>query len=217
MNGSIPIRGRRLYLRPFEAMDFMDVYENYASDPEVAKWVTWNPHASSEETLSYLMGFVTRYEERDFYHWAIELPTVGVVGAIEAVSKDASNTEAVLGYVLASRFWGQGFMSEALSLVLDYLEDEGFVLFKAQCLIDNEGSKRVLEKNGFRLLGKGKTNIKGREEEVFLFERKKGETASKERERKEEEHSFVVSSKEEERPQEEEPFEGSYFFPFEDK
>ena len=217
MNGSMPIRGRRLYLRPFEAMDFMDVYNNYASDPEVAKCVSWEPHASSEETLNYLMSFVSRYEESDYYHWAIELPTVGVVGAIDVVAKDLAAKEATIGYVLARPHWGQGFMSEALSLVLDYLEDEGFLLFKAECLVGNAASRRVLEKNGFRLVGEGERTVKGKQEKVYLFERKKGEAAVSEEGRKGEEHSFTLASNEQEAPKEEEAFESTYFFPFDGK
>lgn len=212
MNGSMPIRGRRIYLRPFEAMDFMDVYSNYASDPEVCKYLTWAPHSSSEETLGYLTAFLPSYQDSGFYHWAIELPTVGVIGAIEVVEKDAIRSEATLGYVLGRSYWNQGFMSEALGLVLSYLEDEGFVLFKAECLKENIASQRVLEKAGFSFLEERKGTVKGEAKAICVYERKKG-AEGKAASSKKEEHGFTISGE----GVEEEPIEASYFFPFGDK
>jgi RimJ/RimL family protein N-acetyltransferase len=54
-----------------------------------------------------------------------------------------------VGYRIAQRFWGRGIATEALKLFLDEITDRPL---RADLLRTNLGSRRVLEKNGFRLL-----------------------------------------------------------------
>lgn len=191
MNGSMPMRGRRVYLRAFETMDFMDVYEHYASDPEVAEWVSWDPHPDSGTTMEYLLSIVPRYENPDYYHWAIELPTVGVIGAVEVVKEDKGSKTATIGYCLARKQWGQGIMSEVLSMVLPFLEDEGFLHFKAECLVENAASRRVLEKSGFRYKGEVEREVKGLTMILCVYERDAGEISASSSEKRED-SSFTL-------------------------
>lgn len=46
--GSVVLRTERLLLRPFRADDAQQAYENWLSDPEVAKYLTWQPYESVE-------------------------------------------------------------------------------------------------------------------------------------------------------------------------
>ena len=58
-----------------------------------------------------------------------------------------------VGYRLLERFWGQGIASEALGLMVDYLFNETDIeIITASTMIENHGSARVLEKNGFDLV-----------------------------------------------------------------
>ena len=58
-----------------------------------------------------------------------------------------------VGYRLLERFWGQGIASEALGLMIDYLFNETDIeIITASTMIENRGSARVLEKNGFDLV-----------------------------------------------------------------
>ena len=43
----LPLRSERLILRPFREADFSDVHE-YASDPEVTRFLRWGPNPASE-------------------------------------------------------------------------------------------------------------------------------------------------------------------------
>ncbi|WBQ06140.1 GNAT family N-acetyltransferase [Kribbella sp. CA-293567] len=54
-----------------------------------------------------------------------------------------------VGYRIAQRFWGRGIATTALRLFLAELTDRPL---QADLLKTNIGSRRVLEKNGFRLL-----------------------------------------------------------------
>jgi [ribosomal protein S5]-alanine N-acetyltransferase len=55
-----------------------------------------------------------------------------------------------LGYWMGHKFAGQGYMTEAVSLVVPYcFETLGLHRIHAAFLPDNQASRRVLEKNGF--------------------------------------------------------------------
>lgn len=48
--GTRKIETERLILRRFVMEDAEDMYNNWASDPEVTKYLTWPTHPSSEVT-----------------------------------------------------------------------------------------------------------------------------------------------------------------------
>jgi RimJ/RimL family protein N-acetyltransferase len=55
-----------------------------------------------------------------------------------------------VGYRIAQRFWGRGIATAALQLLLKEVTERPL---NADLQQSNVGSRRVLEKNGFRLLG----------------------------------------------------------------
>ena len=48
--GTIELATERLTLRRFELEDAENMYYNWANDPEVTRYLTWQPHASVEVT-----------------------------------------------------------------------------------------------------------------------------------------------------------------------
>ncbi|WP_108396633.1 GNAT family N-acetyltransferase [Devosia submarina] len=72
---------------------------------------------------------------------------LGVVGM-----KFMENEPPELGYWLGEPFWGQGIVPEAASALLRATSNLGIPEVRARVLAHNEGSIRVLEKCGFRLL-----------------------------------------------------------------
>ena len=76
----------RLYLRRFRLEDARQVFENYANDPEVTKYVTWPAHKDISTTEEYLRYVVDEYAKPETYRWAIILKDTGeLVGAIDTV------------------------------------------------------------------------------------------------------------------------------------
>ena len=73
--GSIVIETERLYMRPFVLEDASAMFENWASDPETLKYVTWDAHASSERTRESIKRWIEQYRKSDTYKWAICLKT----------------------------------------------------------------------------------------------------------------------------------------------
>ena len=54
----------------------------------------------------------------------------------------------VLGYNLSRPYWGRGVMTEACRRLLDYLFSQGFAEVRIAAMVENVGSRRVIEKCG---------------------------------------------------------------------
>lgn len=151
--GSLVIETEHLYLRPFVLEDAPAMFENWASDPETLKYVTWDAHASSERTRESIKRWIEQYRKPDTYKWAICLKTLPdqVIGDISVVSQDQESQSCELGYILGKKFWGRGFMTEAVIAVLDFLLNEvGFKEIKATYVSLNPASGKVMEKAGMQ-------------------------------------------------------------------
>ncbi|MBR5536321.1 MAG: GNAT family N-acetyltransferase [Clostridia bacterium] len=120
--GTQTLESRRLILRPFSVEDAGAMYRNWASDPEVTKYLTWPTHTGEAITEGILREWVPHYEEPCYYHWAIVLKDSGEpVGSIAVMSLDERVEKATVGYCLGRAWWHRGFMTEALNLVIDFL------------------------------------------------------------------------------------------------
>ena len=66
--------------------------------------------------------------------------------------------EVTIGYGMVKREWGQGYGTEAVTGLVEICRTHGGVtVINADTDLDNIGSQRVLEKNGFRRIRSGDT------------------------------------------------------------
>lgn len=145
----------RLILRRFSMEDAQAMYENWASDPEVTRFLTWPTHSSVEVTKMVLSGWVDNYAKDDFYNWAIELKETGtVIGNISVVKLREDTECATVGYCMGRAWWGRGIMPEALGEVIAFLFDEvGANRIEACHDANNPKSGRVMAKAGMKFEG----------------------------------------------------------------
>ena len=148
--GTQRIETHRLILRRFTVEDAEDMYVNWASDPEVTRFLTWPPHAGVEVTRFVLNDWVSRYEDGSYFQWAIQLKDTGaVIGSIAVVKLIEDLEAAEIGYCMGRAYWGQGIMPEALRAVIDFLFDTVGLNRIAACHdVKNPKSGRVMEKAG---------------------------------------------------------------------
>ncbi|MEO0334614.1 MAG: GNAT family N-acetyltransferase, partial [Bacteroidota bacterium] len=93
-----------------------------------------------------------------------------MVGATGYNSLDEE--EAELFYAISPTFWGQGFATEIVAEMSRYaFEHLPFTNLKAFVTPDNEGAKRVAEKNGFE--NQGLVKHLNFSESVYLYQREK--------------------------------------------
>lgn len=148
--GSVTLYTARMTLRAFTLRDDWAMFENWTSDPEVARYMRGKAHSSVAITRQVLESWCCHGRKKS-YHWAM-VPNgwKQPIGSISFVTFDEAKREAEVGYTLSRRFWGKGLVPEALSVVLEFGRKEiGFLSFYAQLFEGNTQSVRVLEKCGF--------------------------------------------------------------------
>ena len=148
--GTQRIETERLILRPFAMEDAEAMFRNWASDPLVTEYLTWEPHRTVEDTRGIISLWISEYEKGDAFNWAIELKGESEpIGSIGVVSVDDRVDAAEIGYCLGRAYWGKGMMPEALCTVVDYLFDEvGARRISARHDARNPKSGLVMEKAG---------------------------------------------------------------------
>jgi len=153
--GTTFLSTERLILRRFRTDDAEDMYNNWASDESVTKFLTWPPHKSPVFTRMLLEGWVKDYESLSSYQWAICLkPDDMPIGGISVVSMDENAGRAEIGYCIGKPWWGQGYTAEALREVIRFLFSEvGFTRIEAKHDENNPNSGKVMKKCGMRFEG----------------------------------------------------------------
>lgn len=143
----------RLLLRTFTQEDAEDMFHNWASDPEVTKYLTWPTHPSIEVSNYVCNDWVSHYSEPDYYQWAIVYDGQAI-GSIAVVEHDDRVGKAHIGYCIGRSWWHMGIMSEALQAVMDFLFDEvGYLRIEARHDPRNPHSGNVMRKCGMKYEG----------------------------------------------------------------
>jgi RimJ/RimL family protein N-acetyltransferase len=139
-----------LIMRPIAPGDAAAIFDEYAQDPEVTRFLTWAPHEALADTEAYIARCLASPNARTFtllgrrdrqLRGAITIrrPVPGRVG---------------FGYVLSRRSWGQGLMTEALTEVASWaMKQKGIWRIGDVCDVENTASARVMEKAGFEREG----------------------------------------------------------------
>ena len=76
--GTVVLETDRLILRKFREDDAQSMFDNWASNPNVTKYITWAPHENVEITKAIISEWVKSYRDSDFYQWALELKEIGL-------------------------------------------------------------------------------------------------------------------------------------------
>ncbi len=151
--GTQPLSTPRLLLRTFTQEDAADMFHNWASDPEVTKYLTWPTHPSIEVSSYVCNDWVSHYSEPDYYQWAIVYDGQ-TIGSIAVVEHDDRVGKAHIGYCIGRSWWHMGIMSEALQAVMDFLFDEvGYLRIEARHDPRNPHSGNVMRKCGMKYEG----------------------------------------------------------------
>ena len=151
-SGTKRIETERLILRQFELSDCDDMYQ-WASNPEVVKYLSYYPHKNAGETKRILKCWTEGYKNLNEYNWAIEY-NGRVIGNISVVSQDNACYSCHLGWQIDVPYWNKGIMTEAAKAVLDYLFGEvGYDRIASGYDTRNVGSGRVMQKIGMTLEG----------------------------------------------------------------
>jgi RimJ/RimL family protein N-acetyltransferase len=161
----------RLVLRRFRVED-AEAFAAYRSDPDVARFQSWDAPVSLAEAVRHLRRFaVADPSVPGWFQYAVEHRAEGVLIGDIGVRLEDNLMQAEIGYTFAPSFQGKGYATEAVRMVLDRLFATGIHRVSAGCDARNTASARLLERLGFRREGLRVefTWIKGEWTDELLF------------------------------------------------
>jgi RimJ/RimL family protein N-acetyltransferase len=142
----------RLLLRIPLLNDANAIFQKYAQDQEVTKFLVWKPHANMNVTKAFVHGCIKCWQDNSAFPWVVVRKNDHeLVGMIEL---RIDKFRADLGYVIAREYWGNGFATEITKSVIDWaITQESIFRVWATCDVENIASARVLEKAGMKREG----------------------------------------------------------------
>ena len=154
LSGRVPetLKTPRLVLRRPRLSDAVAIFEEYAADPEVARFLTWRPHRSAADVRAFLEMRLRIEAPGDESTWMIT--SASEDRAIGAIGCAVEGHAVAVGYVLGRRHWNRGYMTEAVRAIVEWW----FTLPRiyrvwAVCDVENVASRRVMEKAGMEREG----------------------------------------------------------------
>lgn len=143
----------RLRLRKPELEDASPLFAAYTTDPEVVRFLSWQVHERLPDTLDFLRQCLETWSKGTNFAYVIELrdEPASPMGMIDLRPQ---GPRVAFGYVLARDRWGHGYMSEALSSLVNWaLAQPHIWRASAYCDADNSASARVMQKAGMEFEG----------------------------------------------------------------
>ena len=140
----------RILLRPLKISDAEAVYNNWATDTDVTKYVRWNNHRSIDVTLEWLTSLENNIESDKSYDWGFLLKETGEVFGSGGVFYNDEHKMFEIGYVTMKKYLNKGLTTEAAKAIVDFAVNElKQTELYARHAKENIASGKVMEKCGF--------------------------------------------------------------------
>jgi [ribosomal protein S5]-alanine N-acetyltransferase len=137
----------RLVLRPIAHDDAGAIFDGYAQDAAVTRFMIWRPHRSRSETDDFIAQCIATRADISRTYVILDRNDGDLRGTFAL--RQVAPYRLDCGYVLAQPWWGQGLMTEVLTEVVNWaLQQPSVFRIGAFCDVENIGSARVMEKAG---------------------------------------------------------------------
>ncbi len=148
----------RLYLRRLEKRDLPRVTE-LIGDWVIVQWLTHVPYPYSlKDAEEFYEKVAVDYTHNVPGYFVMASKTdnllMGAVGLHPAYGSKPKTDEIEVGYWLGKKFWGKGFMTEAVKAVVSIAFQRPLIQRMTSTTDPaNQASQNILRKNGFDYLG----------------------------------------------------------------
>lgn len=135
--------------------DLIQIVQRWINDRDINRNLRnpGMPYYPEEEESWYEALSKNKHTDRIFMIYMND--TYDPIGLVGLHHIDPVARHAEIGYLMAKEYWGQGFGTEAVSLIIRYGKDVvNLRKVYASVKDGNMGSSRVLEKNGLKQCGK---------------------------------------------------------------
>jgi RimJ/RimL family protein N-acetyltransferase len=152
---SLPLELARVRLRRIEQSDVDALFAIY-SNAEVSRYLSYPPWTERKQAEAWVERIFAGREQGSSLQLAVERKEGGeMIGTCTLFNCHEESRRAEIGYALHRAHWGAGYMHETLVALVD-LAFKTLGLNRLEADIDprNAGSKRSLERLGFRSEGR---------------------------------------------------------------
>ena len=123
--------------------------QKYASDKLIADTTASIPHPYPVDGAEcFIKDALHKRADKTAFVYALYVGD-RFVGVCSLFAADWEQSNVEIGYWIGVPFWGKGYVTQAVSLLLMKAKELGFQTVVGKCLKRNPASKKVLEKNGF--------------------------------------------------------------------
>ena len=150
----------RLYLRAMLVADAEDMFD-YAKDPEVSQFLTWDAHPDVGFTKKYLTYVGQQYRTGNFFDWAVIHRESGrMIGTCGFTCFRYESNAAEIGYVLHPAYRGRGLATEAVRAIMEF----GFLeldlhRIEARYMQENAASRQLMDRVGMTFEGLARESL----------------------------------------------------------
>ena len=152
MTAPVRLETARLVMTVPDISEALEIFERYASDPEVTKYLGWPTHQHVADTEGFIAFSASQWEREGMGAYLIRSRDDGrLLGStgLGRAGQPAESCRAMTGYVLAKDAWGHGYATEALRAMVEVAQSIGVVSLSALCHPEHRASVHVLEKCDF--------------------------------------------------------------------
>lgn len=151
---------KRLYVKPIDLDCILDMY-NICSNKNVTRYLTFKPHTNISQTKNVILNMIDAYLHNSSYNYAIYLKENNTfIGSCSLTFKNDYKCIEI-GYLLDEKYWNQGYMSELMPKLIEISFNDYHVDYcLAKHIYENYASKRIIEKNHFKLINNQETFYK---------------------------------------------------------
>jgi len=150
------IETERLLLRPLTLADADTAFHGWTGDPEVAKYVSWLPHHSIDDTIEWLKEIEWKQDgggniiPNDNYIWGFVLKETGELFGSGGLIWEEDWQIFQVGYNIIKTHWNRGYTTEAMKAILQFAAAHlGIRKVSGGHAKENLASAKVIEKLGF--------------------------------------------------------------------
>lgn len=152
---------KRIKFREFKSTDLID-FNEYASDDEVTRYLTWNSHTDLEHSQRVLNNF---YVGNNNCLALVNKEDNKCIGSITVTQQELEESVSI-GLVLNKSFWNKGIGTEVMKYTINRsFETLCIERVRAEHFIGNQVSAKMMQNTGMKHIGGG--NINGRETEIY--------------------------------------------------
>jgi len=152
----ITIETERLILRPLTFADADTAFFGWTGDPDVAKYVSWLPHRSIDETIEWLKEIAWKLDSEGNiipnvnYIWGFVLKETDELFGSGGLIWENNWQLFQVGYNIMKTHWNRGYTTEAMIAILKFaVVNLGIKKVVSGHAKENLASAKVINKLGF--------------------------------------------------------------------